>query len=178
MSFRGKYFLIHFDRWLLFKLFKFNRWHIQKTKDRPYVNGIINFINSLPQVKNFTVLEIGWGLGDIIGAVNCKKRYYLDNDVNDLRAARLISFLKFNFNSVFNLYQFPDIISMIKFDCIILVNWTHEIQYEILKPGLISLFEENLNKEGLIVIDSAESTNHKFCHNIESIFQEYHPSIT
>ena len=87
-------------------------------------------------------MEIGCGLGDIVGNCNYRRRYFFDSSVEVLNAAKFIQL--FNLNQSQNIYQTfklgKDKLSLdICCDVIILVNWIHAIETPVLKKMLDDL---------------------------------------
>ncbi|HEY5588582.1 MAG TPA: class I SAM-dependent methyltransferase [Candidatus Paceibacterota bacterium] len=151
-------------RKVLKKIFNYNNWHISPLLSRKYAQELILFLNKLENNKNY--LEIGCGLGDIIRNVNFKKRLGLDYEKEVLRAARFLSLLSFQPNIIYRNFTFP--IDQIegKFDVIVLVNWIHNIEPEILKSKLSDYFQINLNRNGMIIIDTIQNNEYKYNHKV------------
>ena len=70
-------------RILLWKYFKFEKWHLSLLSQRIYAQDIIKFSNTNKQ--NSTV-EIGAGVGDIIRNINSPNKLCLDINENVLNA--------------------------------------------------------------------------------------------
>jgi hypothetical protein len=170
MKFKGKYFLTHIDRFFLQKIFGFNKWHIQKLSDRPYAKAIVDYLNSDKKINKDSIIEIGAGLGDIIFNVNFKKKYLFDNEIDVLKCARILNSFKIisQQDIHFQLFNFPDDIQL-QTDCIIMVNWIHMIEGCVLEKYLEHYFNYNLNINGLLILDSANSKHHENQHDIENI---------
>lgn len=115
---------------ILQKIYRFDPWHVGGNYySRPYKARVIALAEKhRPQ----TVVEIGVGLGDIIGRVRAKTRVGLDLDGKVLKAARHcvprdVILAEANFLAA------PTIVAALKaarieaIDCLILVNWIHMI---------------------------------------------------
>lgn len=76
-------------RILLWKIFKFEKWHISLLTERKYAQDVIIFANTQ---KINSIVEIGTGLGDIIRNIYATNKYCLDIDVNVLKANRFLSY--------------------------------------------------------------------------------------
>ena len=75
-------------RMLLWKVFKFERWHISLLSQREYAQDVIEFSNK----KNFdSIVEIGTGIGDVIRNIYAKKKLCLDLEKNILKANKFLS---------------------------------------------------------------------------------------
>ena len=158
-------FMLSIDKFILYKIFNFDRWHATTVVGNNYVPLIIKIVNS----SNATnVVEIGCGLGEIILNVDAKNKLCLDNSQEVLNAASFISKLKFK-NAVFKKFDFINDSLQDKFDVIIMVNWPHVINEKILKDKFSILFNKNLNNSGFIVIDTVADENYKHNHDINLI---------
>ena len=120
---------------LLHLLYRFDPWHITGTYHaRPYKSDVVRLVESVP---HDSVVEIGVGLGDILGRVKAQKRLGLDREAEVLEAARFcvrgpVSFARADFAE-------PDqIIAALRqnnfstVDVIILVNWIHMIEMDVI----------------------------------------------
>jgi len=153
------------DKFILFKMFNFDRWHSQTVFGNHYVPLIIKTVN-LSNPKH--VAEIGCGLGEIILNIDAKNKICLDQSQEVLNAASFISKLKFK-KAVFNKFDFTNDILQGKYDVIIMVNWPHVIDEKILKDKFSILFNKNLNNSGFIIIDTVADKNYRHNHNINLI---------
>jgi len=124
---------------ILHLIYGFDPWHVTGNfHARPYKADVVKLIESVPHDR---VVEIGVGLGDILGRVRAEKRLGLDRDPQVLKAARFcvegpVSFAVADFAS-------PDqIISALKHndfssvDVMILVNWIHMIDMDLIEQIL------------------------------------------
>mgnify|MGYP003971213251 CR=1 FL=1 len=158
-------FLISIDKFILYKVFNFDRWHAQTVVGNHYVRLIIKTVNSS---KATNVVEIGCGLGEIILNVDSKNKLCLDQSQEVLNAASFISKLKFK-NAVFKKFDFTNDSLKDKHDVIIMVNWPHVINEKILKDKFSILFNKNLNNSGFIIIDTVADENYRHNHDINLI---------
>jgi len=158
-------FIISIDRFILYKIFNFDRWHSQTIVGNHYVPLIIKTVNSSNAIN---VVEIGCGLGEIILNVDAKNKLCLDQSQEVLNAASFISKLKFK-KAVFNKFDFSNNSLQGKYDVIIMVNWPHVINEKILKDKFSILFNENLNNLGFIIIDTVADENYRHNHDINLI---------
>jgi SAM-dependent methyltransferase len=145
-------------------IFRFHNWHILPLSLKRYAQDIILFLNKIS--NNQSYLEIGCGSGDIIRNVNFKKRIGLDSENEVLRAARFLSPLSFQWNIVYKKFTFPTDPIEGKFDAIVLVNWIHEIEPEILKLKIMEYYLNNLKKGGCMIIDTVRHEGYKYNHKI------------
>jgi hypothetical protein len=113
--------------------FGFERWHAAAPYAcRAYKSGVVELANALrPQVA----VEVGCGLGDIISRISATERFGIDADPNVIRAARFLHrtghWLQGECSAVLRLFDRPRAI-----DCLIMVNWTHNLSPEQL-AGLV-----------------------------------------
>jgi hypothetical protein len=127
---------------ILHLIYGFDPWHVTGNfHARPYKADVVTLIESVPHDR---VVEIGVGLGDILGRVRAEKRLGLDRDPQVLKAARFcvegpVSFAVADFAS-------PDqIVSALKqndfssVDVMILVNWIHMIEMELIEQTILTV---------------------------------------
>lgn len=174
MKIPGWYRLAHLDRQILSLFFGFDKWHIQKVVDRLYVKSIIDFLTQNFESKHdCRIVEIGAGLGDIIRNVPFETKYILDYDQSVLNACKFLS----NFSNKgaksthFQLFNFPNDALSGQFDVVLLVNWIHTIEPEVLLPKLQEYFDNNLKLGGYMIVDSAGHANARFNHNFSELLQ-------
>jgi hypothetical protein len=153
-------------RHVLQLIFGFNKWHIMPLKSKRYAQDIISYCNKWSQHNSY--VEIGCGLGDIIRNVHCKQRIGYDIAQNVLNAAGFLSQLYCQKNISFHTFTFPeDEILVGGHDCIVLVNWIHNIQPSVLKENIEKYFTENINDNGFIIIDTVQDEEYQFNHDIK-----------
>ena len=145
-------------------IFRFHDWHTLPLSLKRYAQDIILFLNR--GNNNDVYLEIGCGLGDIVRNVNFKKRIGLDSENKVLRAAWFLSLLSFQQNIVYKKFTFPTDPIDGEFDAIVMVNWIHEIEPEILKLKIREYYSNNLKNGGCIVIDTVQHKEYKHNHVI------------
>jgi SAM-dependent methyltransferase len=147
-------------------IYNFDKWHTAPLLSKRYARDIISYCNRQIQRNGF--VEIGCGLGDIIRNVRYKQRDGYDIEQNVLNAAKFLAWLFCQKNISFHIFAFPkDKIISRKCDCIVLVNWIHNIQPSILKENLEKYFTEHLINNGFIIIDIVQSEEYQFNHDIK-----------
>ena len=127
---------------ILHAIYGFDPWHVTGNfHARPYKADVVKLIESVPHE---CVVEIGVGLGDILGRVQAPKRLGLDREAEVLKAARFcvkgpVAFATADFTE-------PDqIISALKqnnfssADVMILVNWIHMIEMDVIANTLATV---------------------------------------
>lgn len=152
---------------LLYWYFRFDKWHRSPYTGRAYAMSIANYLNG--RTQNETIVEIGCGLGSIIRNTNFKYKKGLDADKNALKAASFLNKFFREKNISLAYFKFPDSNLEGKFDAIIMVNWIHNIEPQILNVNIQDYFKNNLNKNGILIMDAVKSKNYKFHHDINTL---------
>jgi hypothetical protein len=118
-------------------LFRFDRWHASAPYScRPYKQLVVELTNSL---RPTIVVELGCGLGDIISRVDAVDRFGIDADLRVIRAARFLhrgrgSWIHDDGNRIQRVVPAERTI-----DCLIMVNWIHNLSSERLSEILLPL---------------------------------------
>jgi len=146
-------------------IFRVDRWHTSLLDHRDYAQDVILELNKC--VDRQSILEIGCGLGDIVGNVNYRRKYFFDISINVLRAAKALQYISCrkseNVYKVFDLLR--DVVdSQLKLDAIVIVNFMHGFSSKDLFPKLEKLVKVNLKSDGVLVFDIIES-NPAYKHN-------------
>ena len=160
-----KYFRI-----LLWKVFKFEKWHISLLSQREYAQDIIKFANS----KNInSIVEIGVGLGDIIRNIKASYKLCLDLNKAVLKANKFLSFFNNKGSKKIEFKEFDIFKNNLdsKFDMIIMVNWIHNIEANLLNKRFQKFISSNLNR-GYLVFDVLENKDYKYNHNPEELLKD------
>ena len=113
-------------RWI----FGFDSWHLSRLSERPYALAIIAFLNSRPEAKRQSVVEIGCGLGDILRHLHFRRRLGLDRDPRVLAAARILAIAHRVSDLRLEQFDAPHATLSGTFDAIVMVNWIHQIEPE------------------------------------------------
>ena len=163
-----------FKNFILFKIFKFNSWHIKSNYFlRPYKREVVNMINSF-EFDN--AIEIGCGLCEIISRINCKKKIAIDLDQNIIKAS------KFIFKDKINLIQgsiFDDDLRIRNLgyeiysrNLLICINWPHEYEFNKFLNA-IKLFSIKYKVNYLIIdlIDNNPNNHYKYVHTKNDLFK-------
>lgn len=156
-----------FFRQILRKVWGFDKWHVSPIEERDYAYSVINaaeyYISSYR--LNGDVVEIGCGLGDIIGRVKCNNQkvgYDISKEV--ISCGRYIHpFVKFR-HGTFEDVSHKDIA------CLIMVNFIHSISEEKLKESVRQLVSNNSVELIIIdVLEKIENSQYAYSHSGESI---------
>jgi hypothetical protein len=131
-------------------LFRFDPWHAAAPYScRPYKALVVELANALqPKVA----VEIGCGLGEIIGRINAADRFGVDADNRVLRAARFL-----HCGRGFWIHGEGDCIERLvaperKIDCLIMVNWIHSLSPEHLSDLVVPL----LSRTRFLIVDAID----------------------
>lgn len=143
-------------------VFRFDAWHASAPYScRTYKRKVVDLANSLsPQ----TIVEVGCGLGDIVSRVKATERYGFDSDLHVIRAARFL-------HPGGVRWVHGDALSVAKLvptdrtlDCVIMVNWTHNLSPEQLSAFILPL----LTRVGHLILDSIDldaPTSYRYRHD-------------
>ncbi len=151
--------------------FTFDRWHITPLVGRNYAEDIIAFLNSKPKESRYEVIEIGCGLGDIIRHLDYQKKIGYDSEDNVLRAASFLSRISRQKNIIYKSFEFPITPLNEMVNTIILVNWIHHIEPDVLKMKMEDYFENHLLPGGEIIIDTVQDKAYRINHQVSFIVQ-------
>ena len=151
--------------------FRFDKWHTSPFENRQYACDILSEIEG--RINMGAILELGCGLGDIIGKTNYKEKYFYDISSSVLKAAQFLQIFSFKKSkNIFKVFNFLEdtLDKQIHLDAIIFVNWIHDYEPETLKKKLSDMIKTNLRPEGLVVFDVIEKNpNYKFNHSFENL---------
>ena len=130
---------------LLQKLCGFAVWHVDAPLSaRPYRYAVAELVNS---VSPLCVVEVGCGLGSILGLVKAENSFGYDLDVGAIRAARLLRGRR----AQFYLGSMDDV-QVPHIDVLILVNWIHAVSPEQLQLWM----ERLLPRTEYLVLDAID----------------------
>ena len=157
-------------RRLLCKVFHFDKWHLSLLEERKYALDIIDYCNR--RLGRHAIAEIGCGLGDIIRNVDFRKKRAFDAETSVLKAAAFLSRFWCRGKIRFRRFLFPQDQLSGRFDVILLVNWIHNIEHQVLRTGIQKYFTENLRPGGEIILDIVRNKAYKFNHDIFQMTSE------
>lgn len=165
-----------FLRKLLIKLLRLDEWHYSSHYDKEYAQYTVKMINNLIErdgKTNGQIIEIGCGLGDIIGYVKSKRnrKTGLDLEQKVVYAASILhpdtKFRKGSFANVRNQEIY----------CLLMVNLLHFIDPDYTKGEIKKILENN--KVKYVVLDelrNTENTSYQYeCHGDEILGGRYVP---
>lgn len=126
--------------YLLWRKYKFERWHVKSTYAcTPYKADLVALADSL---RVGSALEIGCGLGDIIGHITAPRRYGFDRSPQVIEAAEVLQRTKRRGSSSgkpgapvdFRVGSFAEARAHCRdVELLITVNWIHALPSEELK---------------------------------------------
>lgn len=148
----------------------FGTWHTDPVNNRPYGLEVVRTLNKLIDENKFKrrlpFVEVGCGLGDIIGSLKWKhgKHGY------DVSAEILKGGIILHPGTKFHQGTF-DAIEVGEINCLIMVGFVHMIPYEKLKEEINTVLRKNRVK--MFVLDTFtehENTEYTYSHNGEYVF--------
>jgi SAM-dependent methyltransferase len=138
--------------WLnaLRQVFGFDPWHANAPYAcRPYKQRVVDLANSLhPR----TVVEVGCGLGDIVSRIDAQFRYGLDLDARVIRTARFLHPRGVEWIAGTAPALDERLASFAFIDCLIMVNWIHNVSADDLAARLGPLWA----KTRYLILDSVD----------------------
>jgi SAM-dependent methyltransferase len=144
------------------RMFKLDPWHAHAPYScRPYKKVVVDLVNAL---KPERVVEVGCGLGDILSRIEARERFGLDVDANVIRAARFLHGGKVHWLQG----KVEDIVRLLPsaggIDCLILVNWIHNLSPQNLAELLLPV----LPRTRYLVLDAMDTdapASYRFKHD-------------
>lgn len=157
---------------ILHLIYGFDPWHITGTfHARPYKADVVHLCESVPHE---CVVEIGVGLGDILGRVHAAKRVGIDREAAVLSAAKYcvngsVSFAVADFAKPDELIMALKTNAVSSVDVLILVNWIHMIEMDVIAQSLSHVSREIPIKH--IVMDTirAGTPGYRFTHSQDDL---------
>ena len=151
---------------ILWLVFHFERWHVSSSfACRTYKKVTVDAIN---KVNPETVVELGCGLGEIIGRIKSRRRIGIDIDERVLSAAKFL----YGRNVEFQKGSFEEIsrINEDYIDVLVMCNWIHNIDPKSLRMEIEKLLKKKKIK--YIIVDSIEVNieGYKYKHDINELF--------
>lgn len=147
---------------ILQSVFHFDTWHAAAPYScRPYKKAVVGLIDSVHPRR---VVEVGCGLGDIVSRVTAPERYGIDTDARVIRAARFlhprgVRWIHGDCTAVGR-----DISLSQDIDCLVMVNWIHNLSPEELAK-LVGPLLPKLRYLVLDAIDPQGPASYRFKHD-------------
>lgn len=157
---------------ILQQYYSFGTWHTEPINNRPYALEVVRMLNKLISRNKFNqcmpFVEVGCGLGDIIGSLKWKhEKIGYDISAEALKAGALL-YPKVRFHKG----TFHDI-DCGNINCLIMLNFIHMIPYDNLKKEIDVVLKKNRVK--MFVLDTFtenEGTEYVYSHNGEYLFDD------
>lgn len=155
---------------LLQRYYNFGTWHITPINDRPYALEIVRTLNRLIGRNKFSksmpFVEVGCGLGEIIGSLRWKyQRTGYDISAEALYAGSLlypkVQFCKGSFSDI----------AHGEINCLIMINFIHMIPHDRLKKEIDAVLKKN--RVRMFVLDTFsenEGTEYEYSHDGKYLF--------
>lgn len=156
------------ERILLQRYYGFDRWHVGHAGEA-YVADIVGHLNSWPEGRRQTAVEIGCGLGDILRRLRFATRLGLDRDPRVLDAARFLSRFSAGTPPRFEVSEFPATRLVGTYNAIVMVNWIHDIAPEQLHQAVGDCFSQHLALGGSLVLDTVKDPAYTYNHDIQRL---------
>ena len=155
-------------RRILRVFWRFDKWHEYPVNTKPYVRYIISMIEDLSPANRGTIVEVGCGIGDIIGNIVGGRKVGFDLDLQAIKCAKILhprtSFVHGTISDVE--------IGLIDF--FVMVNWEAGISSDVIREWLNDC--NSRNTVNMYVVDKFTqcSNSYPYTHDWESIFgQDY-----
>jgi hypothetical protein len=133
------------------RVFKFDSWHVSHPYScRPYKRKVVDLANS---VRPTTVVEVGCGLGDIVSRVRAARRFGFDSDASVIRAARFLHPGGVRWIHGIGSSVQSTIPAECRIDCMIMVNWIHNLNPDQLAAMLLPL----LPRTQYLILDAIDA---------------------
>jgi len=144
-------------------IFQFDAWHANAPYAcRPYKKSVVALANSL---RLHTAVEIGCGLGDILSRVNAQTRYGVDLDPRVIRAAQFLHPRQIIWIAGPAAILDRKMAPSESIDCLIMVNWIHNLSSEELTGVLAPL----LPRTRYLILDAVDKdapASYRFRHDL------------
>tara|TARA_B100000787_G_C16034632_1_gene224316 strand:- start:109 stop:612 length:504 start_codon:yes stop_codon:yes gene_type:complete len=141
---------------------------------RKYAVDIVRYLKQNKDMES--VIDIGCGTGDIIRRLPFKKKYGYDKHINVIRGLHFFSFfLNKGPPIITNQFNFSVDKLTGKYDAIIIIDFTQNIEPTILKETINYYFKNNLRKNGVIITDTFyNDPDRKYSHDIINLIKYKH----
>lgn len=149
-------------KYILYLLFRFNRWHLSDPESRNYFDLCCALANSVKNKQS--ILDIGCGLGEMLDRPAYVNKVGIDIDSKVIRAAKYRAYFNLQFR---RRYLCEDVLAngiAGKYDCILLVNWVHNLPPSTMISLVKRLMIDNLSPGGCIITEGVFSDGYKYSH--------------
>lgn len=150
--------------------FRFDKWHVNSYHCRKYKRDLVRELNLLYPKQCECVLEIGGGLGDLVGNLKSDRKILIDLDKN------LKIPLKFLKKDIFFVYgSFDEALDLAekKINILILVNWIHNVEYDVIVDFLINVVRQKNIEYILLDEIMPHVSGYKYKHDFKNALESY-----
>jgi SAM-dependent methyltransferase len=149
------------------RIYRFDPWHASA----PYAcrEYKVRAADLASSTQSRVVLDIGCGLGDIIGRVRAEKRWGVDKSAAAIAAARLLfgGRVSFAIGSGFAADEIAKVVSDRPIDLVIMTGWAH-MELEKLVATIRSI-QQNLSVRMLLIDTVRPGMKGCFAHSVEDL---------
>ena len=156
------------QRSALQRVYGFDRWHVGHAGET-YARDIVRTLNGWPDSERESVVEIGCGLGDILRHLRFRERLGLDMDRGALEAARLLARFQRGQSPRFEPFEFPRSPLTGVYNAIILVNWIHQVERDIVAGAVRTYAAHHLRPGGAVVLDTVDDPAYEHNHDVRAL---------
>jgi hypothetical protein len=146
------------------KEFGFHAWHIIPVQHRLYALKIADYI-SARAMKETVIVEVGCGLGAILGRIRYGMKYGYDHEHKVIEAARML--YETRKDVLFSTGSFEQVKMHKRIDFLVMVNFIHEIEPQVLKGYLLDIL--STADVGMIVADEVQGPGYKYHHSFAGL---------
>jgi len=157
---------------LYWTLYRFDFWHVMSSYDcKPYKQQVVGILN---QYDIKSVVEIGCGLGDIVSRVSAPSKFGIDREVSAVAVAKKID--QSTRYIVASLDQVEDSLNYVdQVDCFMLINFTHNIETDLLVKELKHLLTRFRPRYIFVDIIKHDFRGYRYHHKVMD-FNKLQPS--
>lgn len=150
--------------------YTFDVWHTTPYEFRNYAIKIVRYVN---QSNPSCVCEIGCGIGDIIRNIKAGEKWGVDISKEAILCAQHLDkktkYVEGGFEYAID--NLPN-----KIDCLITVNFIHNISPDLLREYYHDLINKHEISE--MIVDSVDAQGYMYCHDFASLIKEYEEAKT
>ncbi len=150
------------------QIYRFDPWHASA----PYAcrEYKVRAVHLASSTQSRVVLDVGCGLGDVIGRVRAEKRWGVDISAAAIAAARRLfgGPVSFAVGSVFAPDEIAKVVSDRPIDLVIMTGWTHGTELEKLVATIRSI-QQKLSVRMLLIDTVRPGMEGCFAHSVEDL---------
>jgi len=147
--------MIYIRNYIFMKIFNYDDWHLSTMYLRPYLKYVSEYLNK--DEKSKIIVDIGCGNGELLRSLDNTKGYGFDLSKEVINYA---NFINQNKDILFDVGTLNNVsIKEQRIDYLILLNWTHSMQFDDFKKEL-SAFLNKYTIENIVIDYVPDYTNH------------------